>query len=160
MLIDVLPALTLFGLGISLVVAPLTSTLMNSIPSRNAGLGSAINNALSRVGQPLVGAVLFVVVSATFYASLGSQVRASTPTTQPSARRYPPLNQPTDDVSPEEAEAARTASVEAFRVASLALVALLVGGAIANQVGLRGAAAGQRAEASDGAAGEPAAPAA
>ena len=157
-LIDVLPALTLFGLGISLVVAPLTSTLMNSIPSGNAGLGSAINNALSRVGQPLVGALLFVVVSATFYASLGSQV-PGLDTDDPAVRStFPPLNQPSDDVPPEQAEAATTASVEAFRVASLAMVALLVGGAIANQVGLRGEPARRHAESRDTAPEQPAAP--
>ncbi len=38
-LIDVLPAVLIFGLGISMVVAPLTSTLMSSIPARFSGLG-------------------------------------------------------------------------------------------------------------------------
>ena len=105
-LVDVLPALTLFGLGISLVVAPLTSTLMNSIPTRNAGLGSAINNALSRVGQPLVGALLFIVVSATFYGSLASHAPGIN-TDDPAVRRqFPPLNPPTGEVPPEQAEAA------------------------------------------------------
>ena len=42
--------------GISLVVAPLTTTLMGSVPVSNAGLASAINNAISRVGQPLLSA--------------------------------------------------------------------------------------------------------
>ena len=159
-LIDVLPALTLFGLGITLVVAPLTSTLMNSIPTRNAGLGSAINNALSRVGQPLVGALLFIVVSATFYGSLASHAPAID-TDDPAVRRqFPPLNVPAEEVPPEQAEAARTASVEAFRVASLAMVGLLVGGAAANYFGLRGDQAGQRAASREGAAEQPAAPAA
>ena len=94
-LVDVLPALTLFGLGISLVVAPLTSTLMNSIPTRNAGLGSAINNALSRVGQPLVGALLFIVVSATFYGSLASHAPGIN-TDDPAVRRAVPAAEPPD----------------------------------------------------------------
>src|SRR5690606_17617188 len=68
--VDVLPAAALFGIGISLVVAPLTATLMGSVPGRHAGLGSAINNALSRVGQPLLGSIVFIVVSATFYGQL------------------------------------------------------------------------------------------
>jgi EmrB/QacA subfamily drug resistance transporter len=148
--IDVLPALLLFGLGISLVVAPLTSTLMNSIPSRNAGLGSAINNALSRVGQPLIGALLFIAVSASFYASLGSQV-PGLDTDDPAVRTtFPPLNQPTEPVPEDQAEAAQNASVEAFRVASLGAVVLLVSGAAANYAGLRG----ERGERSDSRAGE------
>ena len=54
-----LPGLLLFGIGISMVVAPLTTALMSSVPVQKAGLGSAINNAVSRVGSPLIGAVLF-----------------------------------------------------------------------------------------------------
>ena len=44
------PMILLFGFGLSLVVAPLTSTLMSSVPVGNAGLASAINNSISRVG--------------------------------------------------------------------------------------------------------------
>ena len=56
-LVDVLPYVLLFGIGITLVVAPLTTTLMSSVPVSNAGLASAINNAISRIGQPLLSAV-------------------------------------------------------------------------------------------------------
>jgi hypothetical protein len=157
--IDVLPALITFGLGISLVVAPLTSTLMGSIPTRNAGLGSAINNAVSRVGTPLLGAVLFVVVSATFYASLGSQATGLN-TDDPAVRTaFPPLNQPSSEVPPDQAEAAKHASVDAFHVASVAAIVLLVAGAAANQFGLRGEGAGVRAERGSAAADSAAEPA-
>ena len=64
----------------ALVVAPLTSTLMGSIPARNTGLGSAINNALSRVGQPLLGAVIFIAITASFYTSLAAKVPGLDPT--------------------------------------------------------------------------------
>ena len=70
-LVDVLPAVVLFGVGITLVVAPLTTTLMGSIPVANAGLGSAINNAVSRVGSPLLLAMLYIVITAVFYGQLG-----------------------------------------------------------------------------------------
>jgi EmrB/QacA subfamily drug resistance transporter len=139
--IDVLPALITFGLGISLVVAPLTSTLMGSIPTRNAGLGSAINNAVSRVGTPLLGAVLFIVVSATFYSSLGSQI-AGIDTNDPAVKStFPPLNQPTRQVPADQVQAAKVASVDAFHVAAIAAIVLLLGGAAANYFGLRGAGA-------------------
>ena len=81
-LTDPLPATLLFGLGISLVVAPLTSTLMSSVPVERAGLASALNNALSRVGQPLASAAIFILITDRFYASLavarpgpGSRIR-------------------------------------------------------------------------------------
>ena len=49
-LIDVLPSSSSSGSGSRCVVAPLTSTLMGSVPGRFSGLGSAINNSISRVG--------------------------------------------------------------------------------------------------------------
>jgi hypothetical protein len=114
---------------------------MGSIPSRNAGLGSAINNAVSRVGTPLLGAVLFIVVSATFYNSLGSQIPGLN-TDDPAVRTtFPPLNQPAATVPPDQAEAAKVASVDAFHVASMAALILLLGGAAANYFGLRSAGA-------------------
>jgi MFS family permease len=145
-LVDALPALLLFGLGISLVVAPLTSTLMSSIPTRNAGLGSAINNALSRVGTPLLGAVLFIAVSATFYSGLGSRV-PGLDTTDPELRaQLAPLNPPKPGVPADQAAAAKEASVDAFRLAAILSGALLVGGAVVNGIGLQAAAAAGRRE--------------
>jgi EmrB/QacA subfamily drug resistance transporter len=138
-LIDVLPAVILFGVGISLVVAPLTSTLMSSIPSRNSGLGSAINNALSRVGQPLIGAVIFVAITASFYNSLAARVPGVDPSDPAMRTAIVPLNPPKGDVPPELAAAAKDASVEAFHLAALVSVGLLVAGAVANGVGLRAA---------------------
>ena len=141
-LIDVLPALLIFGVGIGFVVAPLTTMLMGSIPTRHAGLGSAINNALSRVGSPLIGAVVFIVVSATFYSALSARV-PDFDTSKPAVRaQYPPLNPPTGDVAPDAAVAAKEASVDAFRVATILAAVLLVSGSAANLIGLRGAPAG------------------
>ncbi len=118
--IDVIPAILLFGIGISLVVAPLTTTLMGSIPGRFAGLGSAINNAISRVGQPLLGAIIFIVVSATFYASLGS-LEPSLDTSEASVRMaFQPLNPPMAGTSPADVAAANEASITAFHQAMFA----------------------------------------
>ena len=145
--IDVLPALILFGIGISLVVAPLTSTLMDSIPSRNAGLGSAINNALSRVGTPLIGAVIFIVVSASFYAGLAARV-PDLDVSDPQVRAaIAPLNPPKVDVPENQAAAAKEASVDAFRLAAILSAVLLVAGSGTNLIGLRG---GQRNGGGDG----------
>ncbi len=135
--IDVLPALFLFGLGISLVVAPLTSTLMSSVPTRHAGIGSAINNAVSRVGTPLIGAVIFIVVSATFYGGLAA--RSGLDQGDPAVRaQFAPLNPPKGDVPPEIAAASTEASVDAFRVAAVFAAVLLVAGSATNLIGLRG----------------------
>lgn len=137
-LIDVLPAVLLSGFGISLIVAPLTSTLMSSIPSRNSGLGSAINNALSRVGQPLLGAVIFVAITASFYSSLAARVPSVDPSDPALRAAVVPLNPPKPGTSSEIAQAAKVASVDAFHLAALVSAGLLVAGAVVSGVGLTG----------------------
>jgi EmrB/QacA subfamily drug resistance transporter len=130
-LVDVLPGIVLFGLGIACVVAPLTSTLMNSIPERFSGLGSAINNSIARVGQPLLGALIFVAVSGTFYAALASLAPDLDTTSATVRAGFPPLNPPRVDATPEQVRAAARASIEAFRQAMVVAAALVaIGGAI------------------------------
>lgn len=58
----VLPALTVFGLGLSMTVAPLTTTVLAEADESDAGIASAINNAVARVaglvGIGIVGVVV------------------------------------------------------------------------------------------------------
>jgi EmrB/QacA subfamily drug resistance transporter len=140
-LIDVLPANIAFGLGMAMVVAPLTSTLMNSVPSRNSGLGSAINNALSRVGQPLVGAVIFIAITASFYSALGTRVPGLDTTDAGVRATIVPLNRPKEGTPPEQVAAWKEASVDAFHLAALVSAGLMAAGAAASGVGLRAGAA-------------------
>lgn len=60
--VDVAPGITLFGLGLSLLVAPLTSTVLAAAPDHNAGVASGINNAIARTGSLLAVAALPTVV--------------------------------------------------------------------------------------------------
>jgi EmrB/QacA subfamily drug resistance transporter len=140
---DVLPAILLFGVGISMVVAPLTSTLMGSIPARNSGLGSAINNALSRVGQPLIGALIFVAITASFYSSMATRVPGLDPSDPVVRAAVVPLNPPKAGTPAATAAAAREASVDAFHLAALVSAGLLIAGAAVNGVGLRDGSAGR-----------------
>jgi EmrB/QacA subfamily drug resistance transporter len=136
-LVDVLPGMLVFGLGLSAVVAPLTTALMASIPLRRVGLGSAINNAVSRVGAPLAGAALFIVVSATFYPALAGLV-PGLDVEDPAVREaVQPLAPPAPGVPPEVAAASREASTESFHLAMFASAALLGLGAMVNGTGLR-----------------------
>ena len=45
----VLPALIVFGIGLTLVVAPVTATVLAAADSRHSGIASGINNAVARV---------------------------------------------------------------------------------------------------------------
>jgi EmrB/QacA subfamily drug resistance transporter len=46
---EILPGILLFGIGLSVTVAPLTSAILGSIKSSQAGVGSAVNNAVARI---------------------------------------------------------------------------------------------------------------
>lgn len=137
-LIDVLPFVILFGLGASMMIAPLTSTLMGSVPTANAGVASAINNALARVGQPLLGAVIFVAVSATFYPALAARVPGLDPNDPVVRAQVSPLNPPRPGSPQELVTAARAASVDAFHLSALVSAGLFIAGAAANGLGLPG----------------------
>ena len=134
---DVLPSVLLFGIGITLVVAPLTTTLMGSVPVGNAGLGAAINNAVSRVGQPLLLALIYLAISGVFYSSLGGIVPGLDTGSDEVRTVLQPLNPPPSGTDPATAAAMAQASTDAFRLAILLVGALLVAGAIVNAVGLR-----------------------
>ena len=55
---DVAPGLTVFGLGLALMVAPLTATVLAAAPDEVAGVASGINNAVARAGSLLAVAAL------------------------------------------------------------------------------------------------------
>jgi MFS family permease len=54
----VLPGVLVFGLGLSLTVAPLTATVLASAPAHQVGVASAVNNDVARIAGLLAVAVL------------------------------------------------------------------------------------------------------
>jgi EmrB/QacA subfamily drug resistance transporter len=60
--IDLLPAAVLFGFGMSMTVAPLTAAILGSIHPEQAGIGSAVNNAVSRIAGLITVALVGVIV--------------------------------------------------------------------------------------------------
>jgi EmrB/QacA subfamily drug resistance transporter len=140
-LFDVLPAMVVFGLGISILVAPLTTALMGSVPTRNSGLASAINNAISRIGPLLAGAVIFIGVSASFYGALHDRVPSLDTGSAAVRAAIPPLNPPHPSVPAEQVAAAQGASADAYHLAMLIAALLCAAGAVVNGLGIRDQAA-------------------
>ena len=61
--LQLLPGILLFGLGLSITVAPLTAAILSSISERQSGIGSAINNAVARVAGLVAVAMLGIIVA-------------------------------------------------------------------------------------------------
>jgi EmrB/QacA subfamily drug resistance transporter len=61
----VLPAVIVFGLGLTLVVAPVTATVLAAADMRHSGIASGVNNAVARVAGLLAVAVLPVAAGLT-----------------------------------------------------------------------------------------------
>jgi EmrB/QacA subfamily drug resistance transporter len=145
-LVDVLPGLLVFGVGLSATVAPLTATVLDSVDEHRVGIASGVNNGVSRVAGLLAIAVLGAVISAHFGSALDSNL-GSEPLSNPGAgivsdAKAQPLAVPdTEDLPPAEADRVATASAEAstsaFHLGVLIAGLLMILGGIAAGLGIQ-----------------------
>src|SRR5690606_21747068 len=64
-LTGILPPLLVFGVGLTLMVTPVTATVLAAVDDRFSGLASGVNNAVARTGQLLAVAALPVAAGLT-----------------------------------------------------------------------------------------------
>jgi len=130
-----------------MLVAPLTTALMTSVPVRRSGLGSAINNGISRVGPQLAGALIFIFLTANFYSTLASRLSGVDVSSATFRAQVSPLNTPSD---PHLVALAREASTSSFHIAMLIGGGLLLIGALVNAIGIQNAASAKREQPASG----------
>jgi len=137
----VLPASVLFGLGLAIVVAPLTATVLQAADRRQAGVASGVNNAIARIAGLLAIAAVGAVVSAQFASSVDAHLRGAP--LDPVARAYVgaarerPLAVLDDPVDATVRATVRDAGVDAFRSAMLVCALLMVAGGILAAAGIQ-----------------------
>jgi EmrB/QacA subfamily drug resistance transporter len=130
-------AIAVMASGMALIVAPLTTALMAGVPVGRAGVASAVNNAISRVGQPLLFPLVFILASATFYATLAARVPGLDTGSAAVRDAIQPLNPPPAALDPAVASAVRFASTDAFHLVAVVIAGLFAIGSIVNWLGLR-----------------------
>ena len=74
---QIFPGLVLFGLGMSLVIAPLTKSAL-TVESKYSGAASGVNNAVARIAGLLAVALLGLIVVSLFEGQLNQKVMSST----------------------------------------------------------------------------------
>ncbi len=77
-LIDVVPALLVFSIGLSMTVAPLTAAVLAGVEQRQAGIASGVNNAIARVAGLLGIAAVGALVAERFDSALRSHLAGVT----------------------------------------------------------------------------------
>ena len=87
LLTDVLPALLVFSFGLSLTVSPLTATVLADASEMDAGIASAVNNAVARTGSLVAVAAVGAVVASFYGAQLNHRVGHRLPASSQAALR-------------------------------------------------------------------------
>ncbi len=133
------PCVLCLGIGMGLTVAPLTTTVMNSVDADHVGVASGVNNAVARTGGLLAVAVLSLLVTAVFAHSLDRKVAAIAPSSAIAAAMHaqndrlaaarPPANAPAA-LQHDLERAVQASYVDAFRAVMLSAAALALAGSL------------------------------
>ena len=145
-LTQVLPGVLVFGLGLSITVAPLTATALNSVEQRHAGVASGINNGVSRMAGLLGIAVLGALIAGQFGTAVDADIAGAnlSPAAEASleeAKGNPLAPPATGDLPPPEADAVDAAATDgaesAFHLAMVVNGVLMIAGGVVAGFGIQ-----------------------
>lgn len=129
------PAVMIFGLGLSITVAPLTSAILGDIPKGQAGIGSAINNAVARIAGLVAIAAVGAVISAQFGSSLAKLDVYDHFDVKKEQRN--PLQRPEGKADTYYEHILTEASVDAFHAGIYTIAGLMAAGGAVSLIGIR-----------------------
>ncbi len=138
---QLLPAILVFGLGLSITVAPLTAAILGDVPQAQAGIASAINNAVARIAGLLAIAAVGAVVALQFSNSLNhNSVCLTVPNNVYESAKQKPLV--TTSPAPYQHDAGlqsalKEASVTAFHAGMATTAGLVIAGGVISLIGIR-----------------------
>ena len=122
----IFPSILLVGIGMGFTVAPLTTTMIDSVPQEHVGLASGINNAVSRIAGLLAIAVLGALLSVVFSARLDLRLAPLSPQQRNAVEAQRSAMAAAHLRDPAETAAVNGAYLDGFRAVSLTCAALTV----------------------------------
>ena len=69
-----LPAILMFGIGVGIIIVPLTVSLLRSVPERYSGMAAGSNYAATRIGNMLAIAIFGAVMLSVFQSGLAERL--------------------------------------------------------------------------------------
>jgi predicted MFS family arabinose efflux permease len=143
---DLFPALLIFSLGLAATVAPLTATVLADADESDAGIASAVNNAIARTAGLLATAAVGAVLASSYAAQLDDAAAARPLAPAAEARLAAARDRALSPVDvrglpPDDravvARAVQDAGVKTFHLSALIGAAMLAGAGVLGGVLLR-----------------------
>jgi hypothetical protein len=143
---DLVPALLLYSLGLAVTVSPLTATVLADADEHDAGIASAVNNALARTSGLLATAAVGAVLASFYAGRLDSAVAGQTLSPAGQARVEAARDRalsPVDVAGLPAADrglvatAVRDAGVETFHLSAVIGAGMLIAAGLLGGIGLR-----------------------
>lgn len=139
---QLLPGILVFGAGLCLTVAPLTATILGDVNKEQAGIASAVNNAVARIAGLLAVAAVGAIVASQFNASIDKLNNNYFSSNEVAVIKQAPL-QTQPDISKANAcsdsgnQILTNASVAAFHTGLTSVAILLMTGGVISLIGIR-----------------------